>query len=65
MLIRVAGQICQEVSLRSANYMELKNFSQEMRIDRVSSTPVHSNALFEILSECEQNTNFFFPMQVS
>ena len=40
--------------------MEFKSFSQEMRIDRVSFTPVHSSALFEFLSECEKLKIFFY-----
>ncbi|XP_046841908.1 NLR family CARD domain-containing protein 3-like [Xenia sp. Carnegie-2017] len=39
---------------------ELMHFSQEVKIDKVSFTPVDSNALFEFLSKCEHITSLSF-----
>ncbi|XP_046841866.1 NACHT, LRR and PYD domains-containing protein 12-like [Xenia sp. Carnegie-2017] len=39
---------------------ELEHLSQEVKIDKVSFTPVDSNALFEFLSECEHITRLSF-----
>ncbi|XP_046841874.1 NACHT, LRR and PYD domains-containing protein 12-like [Xenia sp. Carnegie-2017] len=39
---------------------ELKNFSQKLKIEDVSFTPVDSNSLFEFLSESEYMGNLFF-----
>ncbi|XP_046842258.1 NACHT, LRR and PYD domains-containing protein 12-like isoform X2 [Xenia sp. Carnegie-2017] len=50
----------QDKDFMSSACTELKNFSQILKINYVSFTPVDSNALFEFLSECEHITRVSF-----